>query len=153
MLKPSKKLRGGDNALNLIIIDGKFYQITPDLASFVFKNTQDKCLNIQYLGYSDHHQMLYLHMRDGNRYIYNDVTTEEWSVIANSENIPSAYRDKTKGKSYYQTEQNIKPISNEEVLKAYEELEYWKCIHEGMWMTDRPDLVIDPQNVLFQPTT
>lgn len=144
------KLRGSDNGLNLIIIDDIFHKVTPELVSFEMILCKSDIPNIYCIGYSKHFKKLYVQFRNNKRYIYEDVSVEKWQIRHNYDKINLYYSSEIKGISFFETEEYVNPLSNQYVLDAYNKLEYYKVITEGLYATDRPDLVIDTQNVLFQ---
>jgi hypothetical protein len=38
----------------------------------------------------------------------------------------------------------------EQLIKELNELQYFKDSNTGLWVTDRPDLVEDPLNIMYQ---
>lgn len=144
------KIRGRDDGENFILINSLFYKVTAELVSFEFLVCPDEIPNIQYIGYSKPLKQLYVHFRNGNRYIYQKVSVDQWQARHNYEKINHYYNREIKGIGYFKTDECLKQIPNEYVMSAYNKLEYYATLTEGMWATDRPDLVVDPQNILFE---
>ncbi len=144
------KIRGSDNGLNLIIIDGLFHKVTPELVSFEMILTKSDIPNIYCIGYSKHFKKLFIQFRNDKRYIYENVSVDRWQLRHNYEKINQYYATEIKGISFFETDECVKPLTNEYVLDAYNKLEYHKVITEGLWATDRPDKIIDPDGLLFQ---
>lgn len=144
------KLRGSDSGLNLILIDSIFHRVSPDLVSFEMVLTKADIPNIYCIGYSKPLQQLFVQFRNGRRYIYFDVPVEKWQIRHNYEKINKFYADEIKGIGFHEVEDHVSPVTNEYVLDAYNNLEYYKVITEGLWATDQPGKVIDPDGLLFQ---
>lgn len=127
------KIRGADKGLNLIIIGGLFHSVTPELVSFEMILPKEDIPNIYCIGYSKPLKQLFIQFRNNKRYIYNDVPVEKWQCRHNYDKINKFYNDEIKGISYYESEECVKPVTNEYVLDAYNKLEYWQTITNGLW--------------------
>jgi hypothetical protein len=147
----SKEIRGSENILNLILINGVFHKVTSELVSYEMILCEKDIPNIYCIGYSKPLDNLYVHMRNDKRYIYEGFSVDKWQIRHKYDKINTYYSNEVRGSSFHETTEYIRPVPNEMVLDYYNRLKEWKIIHEGMWMTDRPDLIIDPENVLFQP--
>lgn len=144
------KLRGSDNSLNLILIDSIFHKVTPELVSFEMLLAKQDIPNIYCIGYSKPLKKLFIQLRNDIRAVYENVSVERWQLRHNYAKLNEYYSKEIKGTGFFQTEEYVKPLSNEYVLDAYNKLDYWKTITEGLWVTDQPDKVIDPDNLLRQ---
>ena len=146
------KVYGSDTEPNFILIDSKFHLISPDLCSFVIIKTDDSIPNIDYIGYSVIFKRLFIQMRNNGRYFYEDVPAEKWHNRHNYEKINAYWAAELRGHfSYFQSNETfIRMVSNEYVLDAYLKLEQFKFTKSGLWATDVPEKVSDPENVLFQ---
>lgn len=142
------KVRGSDSEPNFVIIDSIFYKVSPELVSFEFKICDTQNINI--VGYSKYLKLFFVLFNNGKRYIYEDVTLNEWQSRLNYNGINDFYRNAIQGKSFYETTEWVVKTTPEYVLDAYSKLEYYKTITHGLWATDSSELVIDPENVLFQ---
>lgn len=144
------KLRGSDKGLNLILINSMFHKVTPELVSFEMILAKEDIPNIYCIGYSKPLKKLFIQFRNDKQYIYENITIERWQLRHNYKRLNEYYAKEIKGISFFETEEYAKPLNNEYVLDAYNKLEYWQVITHGMWATDRPDKVIDTDNVLIQ---
>lgn len=146
------KLRGSDNVLNLILIDGLFHKVTPELVSFEMILTKSDIPNIYCIGYSKPLKKLFIQFRNDKRYIYENVSLDKWQIRHNYDKLNQYYANEIKGISFFETDEYVKQLTNQYVLDAYNKLEYFQTITVGLYATDRPDKVIDTDNVLFQIT-
>jgi hypothetical protein len=144
------KIRGRDDGENFILINSVFYKCTADLVSFEFHVCPEDVNDIKYIGYSKPLKQLYVQFRNDKRYIYQNVSLDKWQLRYSYDNVSRYYREEIQGIGYYETEEFLKQIPNEYILDAYNKLEYYHTVTSGMWATDVPEKVIDPENVLMQ---
>jgi len=78
------------------------------------------------------------------------VSIDDWQNRRNYVLINQFYAKEIKGKPYHQTDEYVQPITNEYVLEAYNKLDYYATITDGLFATDNPSKVIDPECILFQ---
>jgi len=145
-----EKIRGSDVGLNLILINSIFHKVTPHLVSFEMVLTGDSVPNIYCIGYSKHNKQLYIHFRNDKRYIYNGVSVDDWQKRHNYLLLNQYYATEIKGKSYHQTDEYVQPLTNEYVLEAYNKLDYYATITDGLYATDSPHKIIDTEGILFE---
>ena len=151
-MRNGTKIKGSNEGPNFILIESKFHLVSPDLVSFSILKTDDSIVNIEYIGYSKPLSMVFIQMRNGGRYFYRDVPKSKWQDRHNYDKLNIYWATELRGHySYFQSDEDfVKEVPNEYVLDSYLKLEEYKSTKSGLYATDRPDLVIDPEKVLFQ---
>lgn len=145
-----KKIRGSDTEPNFVLIGGQFYKVTPELVSFEFILPND---NITVLAYSKVFKQIFVRYKAGlnkPNYLINDVSVSTWQKRYLYERAEVFFCENIAGNNGKATTQDIEAVSNEYVLDHLLKLEYQCTIVKGLWATECPEKVIDPENVLFQ---
>lgn len=146
----AKKIRGSDNEPNFILVENIFHSISPDLVSFEMVFAPESIENIYCIGYSKHHKMIFIQFRNNKRLLYSKIPIEKWYARHNYSKINIFYSKEIKGFSFYETNDHVRLVANQYVMDAYQKLEYFKNTAVGLWATDCPDKIVDPENILFE---
>lgn len=143
-----KKVRGADDTPNFIIINDKFHKVHPELVSYeMIAHPSD---NISFIGYSKSLKCLYVMMANDKSYLYRAVPYEVWQRRYKYDSVKVYYNDVIKGVPFIEVDWTVKEVSPHEVMRYIEEVEYSWTITRGLWATDQPDKIIDPEGLLFQ---
>lgn len=148
-----KKVRGSDSQPNFVLIDSQFYKVTPDLVSFEFilnDKAENHHLGVLLIGYSRHTSEVYVKLRGGDKRLYGPVNIEGWQLRYEAKSLQDYFINLHKLSPGVATNEDIYAVANEYVLDHLLKLEHYKARTLGLWATDQPDKVIDPDGVLFQ---
>lgn len=145
-----QKTRGSDKGPNFILVNGTFYNVTPDLVSFEMQDVskQDSCL--LFIGWSKHLNTVFAKLKNGMRVIHKNVDSEIWQSRINYRSLQLYYSDLCTFALPEDTSEDLHAVANQYVLDHYLKLEYQCTIVQGLWATEYPEKVIDPEGVLFQ---
>lgn len=147
-LLPEACLRGSDDHPNFILIQGQFYKVHPELVSFNFLYFREG--GIRFIGYSKHLKAVCVRFSNGHMFIDKDIAEDVWEARNEYKSIVDFYFEKVRNSQCKDVDYEILMVTNETVMEHILNIEYQWTITRGLWATEAPEKVHDPEKTLFQ---
>lgn len=141
--------------LNYVLrtINNKLFFITSNLITSMLVIKEFHSPTIQLVAYDGKRDEMIVKMNSNEVYCYRDVPKELFETCNGVRSIGSWIDSTIKGKySFYRAtgSTDIRVPTNEEIVLMVDHLQHHLATTVGLWATDRPDLIKDRRNVMFQ---
>lgn len=111
---------------------------------------------IDFIGINIPENLFYVQFVNSKRFLYREVPTDVLNLFKEGapESFHSIYAERVKGFGYYEVEQGyyVSAARPDDIVANFNKLMHHRDTTVGLWATDRPEKVDDPEKLLFQIT-